>query len=192
MNAGSVLCGVLLVMAMGLTACGPKRSSDPLKPPRATTDKPVTKLKTNGVKTGTATDKDRLAAAAANAPEVYMALQPDPNGVVSIVFAIDGGRDANPTNDPAIRLTPEEGKCNPQELRSYDFAGEASKRPIFGPEMVKLGVTAKDLPVFMASAVSSEMIRQKLAADVKGTQPQNVCTRKLWERLIVNQSRRTG
>lgn len=190
MKRGSVLCGVLVVMAMGLTACGPKRSSDPLKPPRAATTE--TKEKTRDAKAKTVTEEERLAAAAANAPEVYMSLQPDPNGVVSIVFAIDGGRDSNPANDPAIRLTPEEGKCNPQELRSYDFPGEAAKRPIFGPDMVKLGVTAKDLPVFMASAVSSEMIRQGLAPDVKGTQPQNVCTRKLWERLIVNQSQRTG
>lgn len=192
MNIGSALCVTLVVTALSLTACGPKRSSDPLKPPRSTAEKSDTKARADSIKTKSVANKDRLAAAAANAPEVYMALQPDPNGVVSIVFAIDGSRDANPTNDPALRLTPEEGKCNPQELRSYDFPEEAGKRPIFGPEMAKLGVTAKDLPVFMASAVSSEMIRQGLAADVKGTQPQNVCTRKLWERLIVNQSRRTG
>lgn len=123
-----------------------------------------------------------------DAPRIYMTLQPDPSGPTSIVFAIDQARDNTPLNDPAIRLTPEEGQCNPQELRGYPFPLGSARRPVFGPQEVRSGVTARELPNFMAMAVTSEMLRQGLAVQPQDTQPQNVCTRKLWEQLIVNQS----
>lgn len=126
--------------------------------------------------------------AAEDAPRIYMALQPDPGRATSVVFAIDQARDSSPLNDPAIRLTPEEGECNPQELRGYPFPLAAAKRPVFGPEEAKSGISARDLPGFMASAVTAEMLRQGLITDPEQSQPQNVCTRKLWERLIINQS----
>lgn len=123
-----------------------------------------------------------------DAPNIFMALQPDPNGPTSIIFAIDQAKDNTPLNDPAIRLTPEEGQCNPQELRGYPFPLGSSQRPVFGPQEVRSGVTARDLPNFMAMAVTSEMLRQGIVVSPQESKPQNVCTRKLWEQLIVNQS----
>lgn len=172
-------------LALALGACGPRRYVDPLKPPEAT-EKP-------GAEKADKTDKTARAPAAGRlAPHIYMALQPDEAGAVSIIFAIDAGRDKTPGNDPAIRLTPENGKCNPQELRRYAFPADTARRPIFGPDEVGAGISAKDLPNFMAMAVTSEMLRRKLVEKVEDSKPQNVCTRKLWERLIVNQTARTG
>jgi hypothetical protein len=127
-------------------------------------------------------------APAPNVPHIYMALQPDGTGPLSVVFAIDAQRNNSPTDDPAIRITPENGKCNPQELRRFNFPPETAKRPIFGPQEATSGITARDLPNFMAMAVTSEMLRQGIVVQPNDSKPQNVCTRKLWERLIVNQS----
>ena len=133
------------------------------------------------------------AQAAANVPHVYMSLQPDAGaGPLSVVFAIDRSRDNTPQDDPAFRLTPEDGQCNPQELRRYAFPEQDRQRPTFGPEEVKRGISAQELPNFMAIAVTGEMMEQGLIVEPEESKPQNVCTRKLWERLIVNQSRRTG
>lgn len=137
----------------------------------------------------TETPEQRAAAQAAeDVPRIYMALQPDPSGPTSIIFAIDRGRDETPLNDPAIRLTPEQGQCNPQELRGYPFPLSAARRPVFGPQEALSGISARDLPSFMAMAVTSEMMRQGLVVEPQQSKPQNVCTRKLWERLIINQS----
>ena len=125
---------------------------------------------------------------AEEAPRIYMTLQADPSGPTSIVFAIDQARDNTPLNDPAIRLTPEDGQCNPQELRGYPFPLGSARRPVFGPQEVRSGVTARELPNFMAMAVTSEMLRQGIVVTPQESQPQNVCTRKLWEQLIINQS----
>ena len=54
------------------------------------------------------------------------------------------------------------------------------------------GVTAKELPAFMAMAVSSEILVNGIATTLEETQPQNVCTRKLWERLILRESLGSG
>ena len=128
-------------------------------------------------------------APAPDVPHIYMALQPSGGGgAMSVVFAIDRERDNTPTNDPAIRITPEDGKCNPQELRRFDFQGNTAERPIFGPQEATSGISARELPNFMAMAVTSEMMRQGLIVEPDASKPQNVCTRKLWEQLIVNQS----
>lgn len=171
-----------VVLALALGACGPKPSVDPVKPPEKV-------AKGAADKSGDA-PADKAAKVLPPAPHVYMSLQPDEAGAVSIVFAIDAGRNNTPSDDPAIRLTPENGKCNPQELRRYAFPADTARRPIFGPDEVGAGITAKDLPNFMAMAVTSEMLRRKLIDDVEESKPQNVCTRKLWERLILNQSAR--
>ncbi|MEM6622515.1 MAG: hypothetical protein AAF674_09830 [Pseudomonadota bacterium] len=121
-------------------------------------------------------------------PHVYLAIQPDPSGATSVVFAIDERRNNTPLDDPAIRLTPEDGQCNPQQLRRYNFPPESAARPIFGPEEVQSGITARDLPNFMAMAVTSEMMRMGLIVNPDESQPQNVCSRKLWEQLVVVQS----
>ena len=163
-----------------LAACAPQ-ADDPLKP-----------SKDAAAASEKARDDAKIAAAVAASPHIYMTLQPNSAGPLSVVFVIDAGRDGTPGNDPAIRLTPEEGKCNPQELRRFDFPADAGKRPIFGPDEAAAGVTARDLPRFMAMAVTSEMLRQGIVTEVEQSQPQNVCTRKLWERLIVNEANRTG
>lgn len=130
---------------------------------------------------------------ASNVPHVYMSLQPDEGaGPVSIVFAIDRSRDNSPEDDPAIRLTPEDGKCNPQEMRRFEFPDVTRQRPIFGPEEAKRGITAKELPNFMAMMVTGEMMRQGLVVDPEASKPQNVCTRKLWERMVLQQSTGQG
>lgn len=175
----AALAGGLVVLT--LSACAPDRS-DPLLPPgavppiaeRSRPDQPIL-------------PRDQAFEAARNAPQIYMALQPDPSGPTSVIFAIDADRNDEPRDDRAIRLTPEEGKCNPQELRSFDFPPEI-QRPIFGPDEAFAGITARDLPAFMAMVVTSEMLRRKMVSDVEASKPQNVCTRKLWERLIVNEA----
>jgi len=123
-----------------------------------------------------------------DAPHVYMAIQPGPAGAVSVIFAIDEARDGTPLDDPAIRITPENGRCNPQELRRHDFPAERAATPVFGPRETLSGVTARDLPNFMAMAATLEMMRLRLIARPDESRPQNVCTRKLWERLIVARS----
>jgi len=121
-----------------------------------------------------------------------MALQPGGNGPTSVIFAIDQSQDNTPTNDPAIRITPEGGKCNPQQLRAFAFDPRQRQRPIYGPAEVQTGITARDLPNFMAMAVTSEMMRTGLVIEPEASKPQNVCTRKLFEQLIVQESTGQG
>ena len=137
---------------------------------------------------GPATPQDSAAAAAA--PHVYMALQPETGGTISVVFAIDRSRDNTPSDEPAIRITPEEteaqsGRCNPQQLRYYRFPPESAAAPVYGPDEASRGVGARDLPGFMATAVSSEMMERGIADELEETRPQNVCTRKLFEQTII-------
>jgi len=118
-------------------------------------------------------------------PHIYMALQPGGAGrTVSAVFAIDAARDNTPSDDPAIRLTPERGLCNPQEMRSYDFPAEDAARPVVSEAEQAEGLTASDLPAFMAVSVTDKMLSLGLASDREQTRALNVCTRKLWERLL--------
>jgi hypothetical protein len=130
------------------------------------------------------------AVAAADAPHVYMSLQSDRAGSTSVVFAIDRSRDGTPSDEPAIRITPEEteaksGRCNPQQLRYYNFPPESADRPVYGPDQASGGVGPGDLPGFMATVVSSEMIASGIADELEDTRPQNVCTRKLFEQTII-------
>lgn len=121
-------------------------------------------------------------------PSVYMAVQAGKSGPASIIFAIDASKDNTPSDDTAIRITPEAGKCNPQELKRFTFPAQYAKRPVFSIEEAKRGIGAPELPKFMAMAVTSEMLRLGIAAEPQATQPQNVCTRKLWEQLVLAQN----
>ena len=132
-----------------------------------------------------AADPLELPGAVDDAPAIFLDLEADPGRPVSIVFAIDAA-DNGPADDQAIRLTPDGGLCNPQELARYGDRGETA--PAFGPDDAARGVDPRRLPEFMAVAVSRRMIEAGLAADPEATRPQNVCTRKLWERLVVGQS----
>jgi hypothetical protein len=128
--------------------------------------------------------------AAATAPHIYMAVQPDRSGPVSVVFAIDRSRDNTPSDEPAIRITPDQtdpdrGRCNPQQLRYFDFPQESAERPVYGPDEAARGIGARDLPGFMATTVSQEMIVRGIAEELEQTRPQNVCTRKLFEQTII-------
>ena len=138
------------------------------------------------------TNADERFAAAQDAPHIYMSLQPDPSGPTSVVFAIDASRDATPSDDPAIRITPEGGACNLQDLRRFNFPAEATKRPVFGPDEVLAGLTARDLPNFMAIEVTSEMLRVGLITQPEESKPQNVCARKLWQQLVAKESLSKG
>ena len=178
-----------MTLALALVACGPREYVDPLKPPEAA-GRPVEKADEPAA--DAAGDGERTARADPTPPHIYMAIQPGDDGAISVVFAIDKGRNKTPGDDPAIRLTPEDGKCNPQELRRFAFPGQTAEKPVFGPDQVKDGVTAKELPRFMAMSVTADMLRQGLVTDVEASKPQNVCTRKLWERLIVTQNERSG
>ena len=166
-----------LVILTMLTGCASEKT-DPLRPNGAV---PPTALPQTETK-----PEDKLFAQAVNAPQIYMTLQPDPSGTTSIIFAIDAARNDTPRDDPAIRITPENGKCNPQELRRYEFPTDI-QRPVFGPDEAFSGVLPEQLPNFMAMAVTSEMLRRGLIEDPEESHPQNVCTRKLWERMIVNE-----
>ena len=118
-------------------------------------------------------------------PHIYLALQSDGAGrPVSAVFAIDAARDNTPSDDPAVRLTPENGLCNPQEMRSYDFPPEDAARPVVSEAEQAEGLTARDLPAFMAVSVTNKMLSLGLADEREQTRALNVCTRKLWERLL--------
>ncbi len=118
-----------------------------------------------------------------DAPDIYMALQPDSAGTVSVIFAIDQSRDNTPSDDPAIRLTPEAGQCNPQQLRSFDFPPPYNGRPIYSRLQATQRVGARELPAFLSTAVTDEMVRQGLARTPDETRPQNMCAFLLWRRL---------
>src|SRR5690606_7699118 len=122
------------------------------------------------------------------APHIYMALQTNAGGPVSVVLTIDASRDNTPSDDPAIRITPADGQCNPQQLARHSFPPESARRPTYGPEEAAAGVTARDLPDFMATAVTTEMMNAGLIDDREESQPQNVCTRKLLQRMIIDLS----
>ena len=127
------------------------------------------------------------AATAPAVPHIYMALQSGGvGGPVSAVFAIDAARNNTPSDDPAIRLTPENGLCNPQEMRSYDFAAAGAARPVVSEAEQAEGLTAGDLPDFMAFSVTDRMLSLGLASDREQTRSLNVCTRKLWDRLVAS------
>lgn len=178
------------------TPPGPEAGGGPSLPlPRPTVDAP----EGDAVATAASTEGDTEAPAedATAAPHVYMAVQPDRGGPVSVVFAIDRSRDNTPSDEPAIRITPEQtetsrGRCNPQQLRYYNFPPESAERPLYGPDEAARGIGAKELPGFMATAVSSEMIDRGIADELEQTRPQNVCTRKLFEQTIVAASTGQG
>lgn len=121
-------------------------------------------------------------------PHIYLALQPGGTGrPTSAVFAIDAARDGTPSDDPAIRLTPEAGRCNPQEMRRYAFPADAA--PVVSEAEEAGGLSARDLPRYLAAAVTGRLIEAGLASEPEDTRALNVCTRKLWERLVVAENR---
>ncbi|MCL5775866.1 hypothetical protein M1105_02480 [Limibaculum sp. FT325] len=120
--------------------------------------------------------------------DIYLAFEGKPGGVMSVIFAIDANANANPSDEPALRLSPENGACNPQELSAYRFREGASR--VFSIDEARRGVTPDTLPRFLAAAVTEAMLRDGLAAQREETLPQNVCTRKLWEVLVANQRAR--
>ncbi|MEM9060222.1 MAG: hypothetical protein AAGD13_07130 [Pseudomonadota bacterium] len=183
---------LILLTGLGLAACEQPGGSAPPQPetsaPAETSPSSDTAQNDLAATLPAPGDQSRIPLAA-DVPHVYMALQPDTaSGPTSVVFTIDRSRDNSPEDDPAIRITPEDGKCNPQELRRFEFPQASAQRPIFGPEEARRGITARDLPNFMAMMVTGEMMRQGMVVDPEASKPHNVCTRKLWERLIVNQS----
>lgn len=119
-------------------------------------------------------------------PHIYLALQPGGEGrPTSVIFAIDTARDSTPSDDQAIRLTPENGLCNPQEMRNYNFPPEYAAAPVTSEADQNRGLTAADLPAFMAVSVTDTMLARGLASDREQTRALNICTRKLWEELVL-------
>lgn len=131
-------------------------------------------------------EEQRIALAASQAPQIYMAIQQDGSRPISVIFAIDESRDGTPENDPAIRLTPTEGECNPQAMRSYDFPSPFGDAPVFGSDQVLQGVSADQLPSYLAIEVSQSIMALGIAGTLEDTRPQNICTRKLWEAQLAN------
>jgi hypothetical protein len=168
-----------VAVAVALAGCAPERG-DPLAPPGGAAPPPA------------ATAPGPALAAVADVPHIYMALQNDAAGPTSVVLAIDASRDGTPSDDPAIRITPDSGACNPQQLRWYNFPPDRAQRPIYGPAEAARGVTARQLPDYMAQAVTSEMLAAGLIDDPEQSQPQNVCTRKLLQRIIIDRSTGQG
>ena len=77
----------ILGIALALAACE-DRPRDPLQPEGAPS--PVAQPTPK-------TPEEIASAKAANAPQIYMSLQPDPSGPISIVFAIDAAANNTPT-----------------------------------------------------------------------------------------------
>jgi len=128
---------------------------------------------------------------AGDVPHIYLALQDEgPGKPVSAVFAIDAARNGTPSDDPAIRLTPDSGRCNPQEMTRYRFPAGIS--PTVGDAEAREGLTPRDLPAYMAVAVTNEMLTRQIATEPEQTRPLNICTRKLWEQLVVIQNTADG
>ncbi|MBK0400186.1 hypothetical protein H0I76_13390 [Limibaculum sp. M0105] len=120
--------------------------------------------------------------------DIYLAFEGSPGSTISVVFAIDRNADGTATGEPALRLSPENGECNPQEMRSYNFAPDST--PVFGIAQARRGVTPTELPRYLAASVTEAMLSRGLAATQEETLPQNVCTRKLWEALVAAQRAR--
>ncbi len=121
---------------------------------------------------------------AAEVPHSYLALQPAGAGhPTSVVFAIDASRDGTPSDDRALRLTPDDGDCNPQEMQRYDFPADAA--PAVGDGEQARGLTPRELPDFLAASVTGRLIDTGLASEPEDTRALNICTRKLWERLVL-------
>lgn len=162
----------------------PYRAADPAtQAPQQAAPAPVLPTPNAGASEA-ASARAPLEAPPEQAPDIYMALQQNSAGTISIVFAIDEAKDNTPSDDRAIRITPENGKCNPQEMTSFAFPDVFAARPIFSELEARERVSADKLPNFMAIAVSTEMMRLGYAGRPEDTHPQNVCTRKLWERLV--------
>lgn len=195
------LAGLVAAGLLAACATGPETPADGAAPAPATTEEPAGPADDAGAAGQAGTDPaatdpsaapsadpgdtgaDRAATAAV--PHIYLALQPGGTGhPVSAVFAIDSNRDGNPSDDPAIRLTPDAGRCNPQEMRRFDFPPEAATPVVSEAELAR-GLTAEELPRFLAAAVTGRLIDAGLAGEPEDTRPLNVCTRKLWERLVV-------
>jgi len=129
----------------------------------------------------------REARPAADAPRIYMDIRAVEGGGHVLTFATDASRDATPSDDPAVRIAPRDGACNAEELPAHRFPPDA--RPVFGPDQVARGLGPAELPAFMAVAATEAMLARGLAPTREATRPENICTRKLWERLV---ARRTG
>ncbi|HET7410447.1 MAG TPA: hypothetical protein VFJ13_09630 [Paracoccaceae bacterium] len=187
--------GGALALALLLAACADERT-DPLLPPDGKVPRAPAALPDAEPSLDMADERGPAPAvksgpepdAAADAPHIYMALQQDTAGPTSVILAIDRSRDNTPSDDPAIRLTPVDGQCNPQQLRRHEFPPERTRRPVYGPDQAASGVTARDLPEYMATAVTSEMLAAGLIDEPEESQPQNVCTRKLLQRMMIDVS----
>ncbi|MEM6905388.1 MAG: hypothetical protein AAF568_05800 [Pseudomonadota bacterium] len=151
-------------------------------------------LPTPGAPTPQETDPDlalnseeqQIAEIAANAPHIYLAVQEDGGRPTSLIFAIDEARDGTPSNDPAIRLTPDAGQCNPQVMRSYNFPALYDGAPVFSGEQILRGVRAEQLPAYMAIAASNELLRLPQFETRDDVAAHNICTRKFWEAQLAN------
>lgn len=130
--------------------------------------------------------EQRIAVAAAQAPHIYVALQTNGSRPVSVIFAIDESRDGTPQDDDAIRITPEDGNCNPQVMRNFNFPEETRGKPTFSGDQLLRGVNPDQLPAFLAVNVTQEMLALGLVTDREQTRAHNICTRKLWETQLAN------
>ncbi|MEM8793326.1 MAG: hypothetical protein AAGE80_17015 [Pseudomonadota bacterium] len=142
-------------------------------------------LPTPEVGSGLSDREQQAAFAASQAPHIYMAIQEDGSRPLSVIFAIDEARDGDLSNDPAIRLTPNDGACNPQAMRNYSFPPPYNA-PVFSGDQVLNGIRADQLPAFMAIAVSEKIVGLGIRPTLQDTRPQNICTRKLWEAQLEN------
>jgi hypothetical protein len=120
-------------------------------------------------------------------PVIYFDLEDGGAAPHSAVFAIDDERDGSASDDAAIRLTPDGGECNPQELRRYDFGGIA---PVFGVEQAEAGIRPGEIPRYLAFVTSQEMVARGLVETVEQTEPMNICVRKLWQIQLQRLQRR--
>jgi len=120
-------------------------------------------------------------------PDYYMAIQQSGGQPISIIFAMDQNHDGNPSNDQAVRLTPENGLCNPADMRFYKFP-KRYREPVYSFREYRQGIRVQDIPALMAVRVTEELIALGLAEEPQDTHRYNVCARKHWEQLIYQET----
>jgi hypothetical protein len=70
-------------------------------------------------------------------------------------------------------------------MLNYNFPPEYAAAPVTSEADQDRGLTAADLPAFMAVSVTETMLARGLASDREQTRALNICTRKLWEELVL-------
>jgi len=120
-----------------------------------------------------------------------LALQSAP-GKPAAFIAPDRIRPVGFARDEGLLEYPEESFLGYRHIQEYFAFPEKFATPVFSETEQAEGVTATDLPGFLAATVTQAMLAEGFAATEEQTRPLNICTRKLWEQLVVIQNTAAG